>query len=443
LFAAAAGRCLDGGKLLRHLRAHKASEGVPGVLSTHRQELDDLGPALAAWHARVFEQPAENDAWRPERLEYAFEVDAAGRPDDARFVADEYYSGRVQWHSFDVGNVPSAAVEEEEEEEAEPSGTGKADDGKTFSVLPTPVEFEGMPNSRWWRFEDGRVNFGDIKPERVDLGRLLLIEFGLVFGNDWYLIPIETPVGSISDVRGLVVTNNFGERFWIEPSGRGRSHGWRGSRLFGMSPAPSSGRSEPDSGLMVPNAAVTIMEGPPLEEVLLARDELSNLVWGVERLVPLPDGESRPGSEASAEMLAYQQRWFEPAEPVERQASLRYELMNIVPEHWIPFVPTQVPGQKRAVRLQRAVMLRALEGDPGGPQKVRPRTSLLRTGIDASEPYFLFEEEVPRAGARVFKAFRRTRAKGGRVITWLGARKQTGRGESSSGLQFDQLKPVE
>ena len=314
---------------------------------------------------------------------------------------------------------------------------------KTFTVLPTPAQFEGMPNTRWWRFEDGRVNFGDIRPERVDIGRLLLIEFGLVFANDWYLIPIETLVGSISDVRGLVVTNSFGERLWIEPAGRGGDHGWRRARLFGMSPAVVGGPVEDDPGLMVPNAAVAILDGPPLEEVLLARDELSNLVWGVERTVPLPDGDPRPGSEISAEMLAYQQRWFSPASPVVWQAPLRYELMGTVPEHWIPFVPARVPGEARSIRLQRAVMLRALEGDPLGPQKVRPRTSLLRTGIDASQPYFLFEEEVPRAGARVLKGFRRTRAKGGRVITWLGARKQTGRGESSSGLGFDQLKPVE
>jgi hypothetical protein len=441
LCAAAAGRCLDGGKLLAHLATHSASDSVPGVLPAHRPALDAFGSQLIAWYQRVFDQPDASDAWRPERMEYGFAVDASGRPGATRFVADEYYSGRVQWHSFDVALAPQSPPLKSVGNVAGPGDSNAVD--KTFTVLPTPAQFEGMPNTRWWRFEDGRVNFGDIRPERVDIGRLLLIEFGLVFANDWYLIPIETLVGSISDVRGLVVTNSFGERLWIEPAGRGGDHGWRRARLFGMSPAAVGGPVEDDPGLMVPNAAVAIMDGPRLEEVLLARDELSNLVWGVERTVPLPDGESRPGLEISAEMLAYQQRWFSPASPVVWQAPLRYELMGTVPEHWIPFVPARVPGEARSIRLQRAVMLRALEGDPLGPQKVRPRTSLLRTGIDASQPYFLFEEEVPRAGARVLKGFRRTRAKGGRVITWLGARKQTGRGESSSGLGFDQLKPVD
>jgi hypothetical protein len=247
-------------------------------------------------------------------------------------------------------------------------------------------------------------------------------------------------VGAISDVRGLVVTSTFGDRTWIEPSARGQQHDWRDWRMFAVT---LSGADAKDAeGLLLPNAAAKIHDGPPLEEVLLIRDELSNLVWGIERTLALPHGEGKPGAEASAEMLAYQRRWFPEAPLVAWQADRRYELMNSAPEHWIPFVPAQIPGQSRAVRLQRAVMLRTLEGDPLGPQKVRPRTSLLRHGIDAGQPYFLFEEEVTRAGVRVTRRFRRTRARNGRVITWFATVKQTGRGEGSSGLAFDRMVPT-
>jgi hypothetical protein len=86
-------------------------------------------------------------------------------------------------------------------------------------------------------------------------------------------------------------------------------------------------------------------------------------------------------------------------------------------------------------------MPRVLDGDPDPPRKVRPRTTLLRTGLDAlpPAPYLLHEEEVPRAGARVAQAWQRTRSRDGSVYVWLGARRQTGRGEHSSGLAFDQL----
>jgi sirohydrochlorin ferrochelatase len=43
-------------------------------------------------------------------------------------------------------------------------------------------------------------------------------------------------------------------------------------------------------------------------EVLLIRDELANMVWGVERVVPIASGESKPGSEAAFETLAFYRR---------------------------------------------------------------------------------------------------------------------------------------
>ena len=59
----------------------------------------------------------------------------------------------------------------------------------TQSFIPAPVQFEGMPNSRRWAFEDARTNFSYIKTDTTELSKLLLIEFGLIYANDWYLIP--------------------------------------------------------------------------------------------------------------------------------------------------------------------------------------------------------------------------------------------------------------
>ena len=76
------------------------------------------------------------------------------------------------------------------------------------------------------------------------------------------------------------------------------------------------------------------------------------------------------------------------------------------------------------------------------PRLTIPRRGLsLRQGLDLAppQPYFVFEEEVPRAGTRLIQAFERTRWADGRVYTWLRVRRQTGRGEGSSGLGFDKL----
>ncbi|WP_205048959.1 hypothetical protein [Streptomyces alboflavus] len=60
----------------------------------------------------------------------------------------------------------------------------------------------------------------------------------------------------------------------------------------------------------------------------------------------------------------------------------------------------------------------AADGTP-----VRPRTALLREGLDAGRPYVVNEEEVPRTGTRVTVSFNRARWRDGRVVVWLAAQR--------------------
>ncbi len=117
--------------------------------------------------------------------------------------------------------------------------------------------------------------------------------------------------------------------------------------------------------------------------------------------------------------------------------------MTQVPENWIPFIPVHIEGSNREIQLRRAAMPRIIKDDPNPPKKIRPRTDLLSFGLDQDvvEPYNLHEEEVPRAGSQVAQTFQRTRWYNGQVFVWFGARKQTGRGEKSSGLRFDRIRP--
>ena len=122
-------------------------------------------------------------------------------------------------------------------------------------------------------------------------------------------------------------------------------------------------------------------------------------------------------------------------------ATIRYDIMSSVPENWIPFIPAASPNTLMSTQLQRASMKRLIDGDPESPVSIKPRTTLLRVGLDAKSPhkYFIPDEEVPRAGIRVAECFKRTRWLDGRAFVWLGVRKETGRGEGWSGLAFDRL----
>jgi hypothetical protein len=322
----------------------------------------------------------------------------------------------------------------------------EAQTATTTSFIPTSGEFSGMANPRWWSFEDRRVNFGGIQPDTTDLAKLLMMQFAVEYSNDWCLVPLQLDAGSLSDVRGLVVTSVFGERLWIDAAGKAPEHSWQRWSMFTLNHAGGAVRKA-DTGLLLLPTVPKVQESPPLEECMLVRDEMANMVWGVEAVVPLPFGVGRSGNGAAAETSGFYQRLLggaPSAPPLQNDAKARYEVMNTVPENWIPFIPVHVAGSNREIQLQRASMPRIVENSAAAIEKIKPRTSLLREGLERTpaQPYFIHEEEVPRAGVRVSQAYQRTRWKDGRVFVWLGARKKVGRGEGSSGLLFDRLTEV-
>jgi hypothetical protein len=441
-FAAAAGRHMDGGALYEYLTGapgRHAYDGVAGIDPGDQQELDVRAGRFLAWFERQLTPPptdAEN-AWDPERLEYSFTCSAPldGGAEKV-YVADEYHGGHLDWWAFDraaEGAGLAGAGDPPQSPPAQPPAQ---------TLIPTPLVFEGMPNTRWWAFEDRRTNFGDVDAATTDIAKLLFLEFALVYANDWFLVPLELPVGSISSVRGLAVTNVFGERTWIEAAGAGPDDAWQRWSMFTVASREEGAAA--DTSLMLPPTVPKIQEGDPIESVALIRDEVANMVWGVERVVPLPSGDAKPGAEAAAETLAYLRRIAGPAppDPQGRVAPIRYEIMSSVPEHWIPFVGVHLEGSDRAIRLQRAGLPRVLPNTP--VEKVAPRSALLREGLDRQPPvpYFVREEEVPSEGTVVEQSFQRTRWRDGRTIVWLGVRRGVGHGEGSSGLAYDRLVDV-
>jgi hypothetical protein len=415
---ALAGRLMDGYQLYQHLKAGgHASDGIDDPAPPQRAELDALGPSLVAWFDSLIDQPAGDAAWDPRRLEHRFAVSATG-PDGAENVltAPEYPGGELDWHAFSVSPGDSLG------------GARPAPVTVNRTVFPAQVRFSGMPLPRWWAVEDGHTNFAAVTPDSTDLARLIFLEFALVYSNDWYQLPCDLPAGTLASIQGLAVTDVFGQRLWITPAGTGQD--WQRWSMFTLSGGPAP-------GLLLPPGVPKVATGPYLEDVSLIRDETADLVWGIERTVRLATGEGRRGDEAAAETLAQRRRLHPPAPVSDPRATIAYEVMSSVPENWIAFIPVHVPGDNRAIQLQRAAMPSAVDATP-----LRPRTDLLREGLDAGRPYFINEEEVPQTGTRVTVAYNRTRWRDGRPVVWLSARRGVGRYERSSGLGFDLLLPT-
>jgi hypothetical protein len=174
------------------------------------------------------------------------------------------------------------------------------------------------------------------------------------------------------------------------------------------------------------------------------------MVWGIEKTVLLSTGEPKRGVEVAREALAlraHRQRRGEHKFTASggRTHSLRAD------DQRSGKLDSLHPGSRRSGEQSRhpaatAALPRIIGNDPTdlplSLRKVEPRTQLLREGLDNINPsrYFVFEEEVPRAGARVYQRYQRTRWIGGAAHVWLRVRKDVGRGEGSSGLAFDTLE---
>lgn len=388
--------------------------------------LKQAGQDLRAWFNAQFSQPGPigDDAWNPRFLEYQFAVatDTADRGQTV-LVADQYKHGHLDWFAFDVNAAPGAALTRRDGSVAVPTPPSLT----PLSFIPTPVSFGGMPSHRYWEMESRQIEFADIDSHTTDVAKLLLTEFALVYGNDWCVIPYELPAGSLSEVVGMLVSDDFQEQSLLLPAGRGLDDRWQRWSMFTMSRSSSAGQA--DTRFFLPPALAKLLEGSPLEKVHFLRDEMANMAWGVERVVPSQLG---VGINGSAVAVREASRVATPPPLSPTAAPVRYILGTDVPFNWIPFVPVHIAGSRRSVQLQRARM-------PEIPGVTRERHTQI---LDVKKPYYINEEEIPRAGKLVTRGYQRARWLNGATLTWIGRRVTAGRGEGSSGLAFDQATHV-
>lgn len=340
--------------------------------------------------------------------------DSAARPTETVLSAPAYGGERLEWYSF--------------ERTADATSLGATRDGrqpwKVQTLLPTPIHFPGLPLSRWWSFEDAAVDLGALHVAPEDLARLVFAEFILSYGNDWFLVPVELRAGSITRLHSVRVMNTFGEVTGIRPVSQVTPDApWRMYELSGASAAPAP--------FFLAPALPPHLEGEPIEEVRLLRDEMANLAWAVELMAPSPVT-GLPINRYEQ----YQRKRAEEEEVAEERpaafAPVRYRLGTPVPDYWVPLVPRQRSDERRSIYLERGSLLNTEQGHLGEA-----------LGALLKELRRLYEEEVPRAGVRVTRTHQLSRWSDGSTHLWLGRKKRIGRGEGSSGLRYDLVEPAD
>lgn len=373
---------------------------------------------LIAWYNRVYSEPpaAAEDAWKPSQLEYGFSL-ATPPAHQTVLWADEYYQGHLDWYSFDLERNRHVLKPGESVPPVLPPESGTL---STF--IPSPISFKGMPHPRFWQMEENQTDFGKIDTSATGLLHLAFAEFGLIYANDWFMLPFPMPFNSLCETKGIVITDVFGQETLIRPAGRGAETDWHRWVMFHNTDRTTGTSST--NRFYLPSSISHYLESEPVEKINLLRDEMANMVWAVEHTVPSQAGTGISGDEMDIGESAGST--FTPA----GDAAIRYVAGTTVPSNWIPFTPVHMPGSDTEIYLQRSKM-------PGS----RGARGQLLTEVPA--PYFINEEEVPRAGIMVQRNWQRTRWVNGKTYLWMARYKEAGKGEGASDLKFDQVENIE
>ena len=381
--------------------AKALEDGTPEWLTGAGDDAQNAAKDWLTWYrSSVSPQPGQaSDAWLPERLEYRFSIRAGDATGQRVFRAPLHEGGHIDWYTFDsdprgrltlANDIPGRPVRREQ------------------VVLASPLRFGGMPADRLFEFEDGAVNLGKLETQAHDLARLCFVEFAMIYSADWFVAPLDVDVGSFTRVIDLTYTTTFGDTYRVPPvDDRGRTGRFR---MFGIS---VTGSDEVATGLLIPPSARGVIEGTPLEEVLLLRDEMANMAWAIERSVQTVTGEPRSRNDEPRPVNAI--------ENFVGGADLQYLMQTLVPNHWIPLIPIPTTGRGGFI-LRKGTMT---EDD-----------SSVGVLLDPT-PFNLQEEEVPREGVRVRRVPSLARARDGRYVRWIARRVSVGRGEGASALAYD------
>ncbi len=380
------GRVPDGGRL---------AMAIGDRLADNASAVSDAEAAVLqgwlAWAGGRFDRPATGlPTWDPEHIEYAFCVAARGATAEAVLAAPEYVEGRLDWYDFEqsagsLGTIGEAAP-------------------RRFFRIPAPLDFAGMPNPRFWTFEDPGVRFdtldvlssADAAPSAATL---MVLDFALSYSDDWFLLPLALDAWTLFEPTRIAITDVFGETTLAQPpAGR-----WNMFRM--ESAGPTAGLSRQ----VLVATPIDAGEGPPVEEVHFIRDEVANVAWAVERIVAHPLGHGAAPAAQAVETNV-------PTPP-----GLTWTLTPPSPPgNWFPLLPLTLG------RLALGTLWNARGQECAG--------QLLE---ELASPRQLHQEEVPPEGAQVARRWQSARGIDGSLHFWIGRSKSPRRTDIAPAVRFD------
>lgn len=412
------GRVLDGYALLQG--------GEPPFwsnLTASQQDIVERAVTmLSEWSSEVFGVPGiglgKAAAWRSQTLDYSHDITTqTDYIEELRVRVTPASTGAIDWYSVDVVSSTSTTLAPLSDQ-----------------AIPSRIFFPGMPNPRWWEFENSQTDYAALWVNRQDLARMMIADFTMRYENDWFTIPFRMQVGQLAHVYVIHVNDVFDGITTLTPRNEGKA--WKDIDwvMFTHSDAENEVESSfPPFFYLVPSVSSALQVGNKLEEVAFLLDDVSNLIWGVEQTIEGALGKPRPGhiAESSTTDLIEES-------VVDESIALTYELQSSVPTHWFPFIADEgeiVGDVPLKLRLGTTLGFRGIKTPRGRVlQGYQPQG----LSIEGSPPH-LNVYAVPRHGVRIVRRPFVARWTDGRTHLWIGRERHPYADVGSHQLLFDQV----
>jgi len=392
--------------------------------------LDRLGPSDGGPKTEInLDQPLESIVesdqryWDPSRFKYLFSLT---NPEAGIKIRSQGYDGdKLDWYDFTI------------------TSPGKFSGDKTCATYaPSQINYKGRPSSRWWELEDQRVNFNLFNRPSMNYLLMALVEFAVVYSNDWIYVPLNLPVGYMRNIEEIKIRDSFGYTNTAEPvvDTTGSKCGWEAFTL-----SVEGGKRSLGNVFFLPNNLSNSVIGEPLEQVDFFRDESANLVWAIEHKYAKTEGgdliiSNRDDEERKNSPVLQTDRAFywdkDLSRPVSGEEARQlpatakigpldvYLPNTFVPANWIPFVPVRV--QNNQIKLIQAEL---------SDSENKIISSFY--GNILAESKEIFEECIPKTGITIEIVHELARDTAVNPIPWTSRLKKTALPSKSSGLEFD------
>jgi hypothetical protein len=171
------------------------------------------------------------------------------------------------------------------------------------------------------------------------------------------------------------VVDSFGQKTKIRSVSNSRYlASWNNGSFFSLDKINKPSYEAPDNSLFYPPVIAKALNGKTPEEIYFIWDEMVNIVWAIETIVPSAIGRVIPRKENANEESKR-----------DKGSKLKYIEQTAIPKNWIAFVPILLKDNKSILRR-------------GGIEKIRPVTSILRPGLRPDKAwernYAIEENEV-------------------------------------------------